>query len=160
MARTKKTGVPIDLIEFVLPMPPGQNHLYVNRRNGGRFKNTSHPFFKNIQAHYLKNKQWIDSLEFSGLYEIDRLFCFHYKSIYCKDGRPKKMDVSNRIKAFDDELCKMIGLDDHLFWRGTEEKILIDDDTEEECVLVKIKRIEPRTLTEVRSQSNSKPTTY
>lgn len=37
--------------------------------------------------------------------------------IYCKNGKIKKMDVSNRIKPLEDAISDLIGIDDSQFFR-------------------------------------------
>jgi hypothetical protein len=77
--------------------------------------------------HFLK--KLCDTKEY--VLEVNRLFFFNYGQVITKDGRPKKHDVSNRIKAFDDNLSKIIGIDDRFFWFGKEGKLPVSNEAHE-----------------------------
>jgi hypothetical protein len=55
--------------------------------------------------------------------EVQRYFLFNTSKIYTKEHKPKIFDVSNRVKAIDDAVAKMIGVDDKYTFRGISEKI-------------------------------------
>jgi hypothetical protein len=133
------------------PMPPGSNHLYKTCAVGNRiFRAPSRKhkdYKKSVKLWALENPDIIRMMkakvkDWKAL-QIERYFMFHYKTIYCKDGRIKKMDVSNRIKALDDSLLGLMGLDDSQIFRGFEEKILMPVGYPE-CVEIRISPMEAR----------------
>lgn len=62
-------------------------------------------------------KKAIDLLVGSKRLEIEIIFYFNRISLYCKDGRIKKMDLTNRLKAFMDLLSKALKIDDSQFFK-------------------------------------------
>lgn len=115
-----------------IPMPPQSNHMYATSRRGHRFASKDLCGFKEaINAiMFLKREDLEDVrrklqnlLTYNSSLKIERFYYFLYERIYTKDGRPKKMDVSNRIKALDDGISTMIGVDDSWFFQGSEYKI-------------------------------------
>jgi Holliday junction resolvase RusA-like endonuclease len=64
-------------------------------------------------------------------------FALRQKRIWTKDGRVKRLDVSNLLKALHDELSKCLGVDDRYFELGAAWKVCIADDAHE-YVLVDI----------------------
>jgi len=70
-----------------------------------------------------------------NLFAFKYEFCFHFKSVFCigKDnyGDPKKMDVSNRIKAAEDNICRLLAIDDKQIMKIQAEKIIIVDEMPE-----------------------------
>lgn len=120
---------------FGLPMPPPENNLYVNSRNG-RFKSKELAAYQQHSDYFhLQEKralstlateirdQWIPG---SKLIEIERYYFFPEEKVFTKDKRPQRMDASNRNKALDDAIATMLEIDDKYFFRGTEEKIATD----------------------------------
>ena len=139
------------------PMPPSSNHLYVSFvRNGKNIRKPSKELnqykkqmekwkFINLLAmqklhHWMEYEAWQHDLKAERLYRLDRYFCFPYSKIWTKEGKPKKLDASNRIKAFDDCFCDMIGVDDKRIWSGVAEKVTLEE-TRQPCVIVKIRPI-------------------
>ena len=113
------------------------NRLYPTGKNGRRYKDKRHPFFGAVTDYWKMNRLAIKGIQIriekmieSGcVFEVQRYFCFNYGSLYTKKKTVKRMDVTNRIKAFDDEVISgLIGLDDQYIWKGTEEKIEVVDD--------------------------------
>jgi len=127
-----------------LPMPLSSNQAYARdwKGKGKGFYSTA-----KLKAYKQSVESW--GIQFSGplreaqgmlqkltatndfVFEIDRLFFFNAKRIICKDGRPKRLDVTNRIKHFDDALSKLLGIDDKFYWFGSEKKIPVSDDANE-----------------------------
>ena len=58
---------------------------------------------------------------------VDRMFCFPLHEIVCKDGQVKKNDTTNRIKALDDAIATVLGIDDKNFWSGSFDKAVDTD---------------------------------
>lgn len=132
-----------------LEMPPSSNNQYILVRRGGKtfhvpsaklkaYQNTmnSYPYrMKSFPSDQKRISEWI---QLGYKLEVNALFLFHRKSLFTVDGRVKKMDVSNRLKALHDSLAKLIGVDDSTFFRVSAEKSEIDAE-KPESVIVKIK---------------------
>jgi len=89
-------------------------------------------------ADFLVQKNFVQHWVNEGyLLEVKALFCFKRKRIFTLKNEPKKMDVSNRIKALHDCLGKILGIDDCLFFRIHAEKALCDENLNE-MVIVEI----------------------
>ena len=144
-----------------LPMPPSVNQLFKPYRakggKGKRIPSEQYQAFKgamdswyvlNIKTviqfkEWIKNTAWDHNLMEPELYRFDRYFMFHHSKLWTKEGKPKKLDATNRIKAFDDCFCGIIGIDDSFIWKGSEEKITVPKDYAE-CVIVKISPVRER----------------
>lgn len=110
------------------PLPPSANGLYANqlKGGGGRYKTTDYKKFEADAYHWsLANqhqlrilRMMIEKLKPSQVLHVDRMFWFKAHKILTKDLRPRRNDTSNRLKALDDTLSKLIGLDDSYFWAG------------------------------------------
>lgn len=141
-------------IEVILAMPPQSNNLYgYSKKHGKRFKIKTHPFFKavedTVKAHPYVIKMIQKETSKTKFLEVSRIFCFHRVSILTKKHEAKVMDVSNRLKSLDDELAKIIGVDDCRFWYSAEEKVEIPD-WQNERVIIRLKPYQPRSLEEIR----------
>lgn len=123
-------------------MPPSVNKMYYSGRKQNRawYPTKEFKLFKSEMADfYLMNKRQIDkTAEVFGLLiggdsvvDIQRFYYLHRGRIFCKDGRPKRWDVTNRVKALDDALCEILGMDDSIIWKSTEEKILAPESVRE-----------------------------
>lgn len=55
---------------------------------------------------------------------FERKFMLPRNKVYTKDGRPKKFDITNRIKALDDCICDAIGIDDRHIFQSYSEKLV------------------------------------
>jgi Holliday junction resolvase RusA-like endonuclease len=109
-------------------MPPSSNHQYIVFQRHGKVRHAASPKLKEFQKYMLgypklhaaaildaklELRPWIkDGLPLS----CDATFYFHHGSLFCRDGSIKKLDVSNRIKALHDCICKMLGMDDSQFF--------------------------------------------
>lgn len=133
-----------------LEMPPSSNNQYILVRRGGKtfhvasgklkaYQNVmnSYPYRKE-KTFKRDQKQILDWIAEGKKLQVDALFFFHKKSLFTLDGRVKKMDVSNRLKALHDALSTLMGVDDSLFFRVVAEKIQGDEE-KAESVTVKIK---------------------
>lgn len=110
---------PDPLLTFVnLPMPPSTNHMYITLRNGMKFPS---PELKAFQAEMeTRRKGYPDQNErFPSQGEplsLELQFFLNAGRLLKKDGTTKRWDVSNRIKAMEDAVAKLIGVDDRHFW--------------------------------------------
>jgi len=108
------------------PMPPSANVLYANSPQGGRFKTAKYKQYETqAQIWIYKNghqlitaQEQIKSLKHGEVLSVERDFYFRSDRIISSKGTPLKNDTSNRIKALDDILSKMLGIDDSYFWDG------------------------------------------
>lgn len=111
-------------------MPPSQNKIYRNLNVIGRLGRAktreyndwlsemdvwaySNPSIKKCRAvlQGIVNQNM-------GLYVSVDLF-FNHSSIFCKDGRPRRNDTANRLKALHDGLSRILDIDDKYFWAGS-----------------------------------------
>lgn len=113
-------------------MPPSINSSYahVGKR---RFASSSLKSFKTScmtwaiinRPHLVKVR---DELELRRGYSkvcLEFVFRFPEKRLYTKQGEvPKKLDVSNRIKAAEDFITEFLGFDDRHVFKVTAEKII------------------------------------
>jgi len=70
--------------------------------------------------------------------KVDRLYYFKPHKIVTKEGKPRKIDISNRIKALDDTLSQLIGIDDSYFTTGSYGRLPIEREGLEESVDVRL----------------------
>lgn len=110
------------------PLPPSENQIYMNLPGRGRCATKELKDYKKACSEWylgadLKIKQAIRSHKLHGhILRIDSQLYFARERIYTKDGRIKKMDVANRLKALHDQICEMIGIDDSQFFEVVIEK--------------------------------------
>jgi Holliday junction resolvase RusA-like endonuclease len=94
-------------------------------------------FYKNpgqFLGNIKKLQSWLDH----GIYfEVKATFFFNVKTLLTQKGTPKKMDVSNKLKALHDGLAKLLQVDDSLFFKISAEKRLTHSN-EVESVVVEI----------------------
>lgn len=130
-----------------LPMPPSSNNQYVLARRGGK---TFHVCSKELNAfkaemekyplaylpEFLRQKTYVrDWLKNGFALEVRAVFFFYKRRLFTKAGTPKKLDVSNRLKACHDQLAKILEIDDCTFFRVYAEKAICHDNlTEQACV--------------------------
>jgi Holliday junction resolvase RusA-like endonuclease len=111
-----------------LPMPPSVNALFAGTSR--RYKSDKYKAFEwEISRWALKNGSSLQLLraEIEKAIFLDREialsmsyeFYFTYESILTKENKPKRNDTANRIKAIEDSIAKLIGVDDKYFWSGT-----------------------------------------
>ena len=142
----------LDMIEVkYFPMPPSVNKSYTPYRDKYTKKlsikknNVLTDYFKEAEGWRYRNldksKQiskiigdWL--MKGCFLY-FDRYLMVHRNSLYYKNGNMRAWDVSNRIKALDDGLTRILGFDDRYVRSGREEAVMIDDQYEE-CAFVGI----------------------
>ena len=111
------------------PSPPSVNGLYAY--TGKRVvKSKAYRVYEgNVHRWVLMNQDTIIKLRTfftdigSYVIHIDTTFNMLGTSIVCKNGKPKRNDTSNRLKALHDVLAAVIGIDDSYFWSGSFSKI-------------------------------------
>lgn len=134
------------------PLPPSENQLYRNVPRVGRVSTQEHKNYKReCESWALANKRYREA--FQQIYseyqnyvvKVDSYFVMKHERLWTKDGRAKKIDASNRIKASNDELAKFLGVDDRAFFSVSGEKVT----GEHECVIVFLSFVTPMTSVEV-----------
>ena len=110
------------------PMPPSNNELYANNaRTGGRMKSMKYKAYEEEVKYWTyKNGYQLQSARMiiqkmlpNEVFHVERFFYHKSWRIITKAGKPVKNDTSNRIKALDDTLSQLLGIDDSYFWSGT-----------------------------------------
>lgn len=123
-----------------LDIPPSSNNQYLLVSRGRKtfhvpskelttFKThvSSYPLrYPSEFKHALKQmKDWIVSGK--NTFEITCSFYFRYSRIYTKQGNPKRLDCSNRLKSIHDCVSLLFGIDDSLFFKIHAEKKICGD---------------------------------
>lgn len=113
-----------------LPVPPPSNHQYIPIVFKGQQRARLVPSteLKEFQAraqewfkeHFLvigKARQVCADWQLKG-YQIglEAHFFFPHSRVWTQDGRLKRFDVSNRLKALEDQISEMISVDDSAFF--------------------------------------------
>ncbi len=144
---TEKGDVRPFILLTSLPMPPSSNNQYILVRRG---RKTFHAPSKELKQFKTAMLGWafkeagkissdkmalIDWMSSGLVIECRAVFFFHKRILFTKKNSPKKMDVSNRIKACHDEVCKILGIDDSLFFKITAEKAICHDNLQEMCCI-------------------------
>jgi len=113
-----------------IPMPPSSNNMYATVKSRGRMIRVKSAGMRSWEVEFRAwalvhhkdlsiARSWVSGRVFSGdAIRLDRYFWFWPSSIVCKDGSPKKLDVTNRIKALDDALADVLHVDDKWFFSG------------------------------------------
>lgn len=104
-----------------LPIPPSENHLYKNVPRIGRVKSLEYRAYESdfnswawVNLKTLKYARQAISGQMKLGLTID--YRMLHSRIYCKDGRVKKMDVTNRLKILIDLLANALQIDDSAFF--------------------------------------------
>lgn len=117
------------------PMPPSVNHLYGWSPGAGRLVKSKlcTNYERTVGKWVLTNQAQLEKLRLFtkdlGAYVFDVAAMFHMErsSIICLNGKPKKNDTSNRIKALHDVLSSIVGVDDSYFWSLSADKQATDN---------------------------------
>lgn len=121
--------IPFEIRGF--PMPPSANGLYSNNsRTGGRHKSEKYSAYEDeVRLWMYKNNHQLDiarrmlqDLGHGEVLLVDRTYFFKAYRIISKAGKPLRNDTTNRIKALDDVLALILGIDDSYFWDGDHKK--------------------------------------
>lgn len=127
---------------FNLPMPPSENMSYPMGKYGRRFKSKElTQFQKRLTEIFLSNisskkegveliTRWIGQ---GGGLSVEFDFFFRKQRVLCKDGRSKRLDVANRLKAISDSIAEGFQFDDCEFWNISCSKNHFGTDQEEWC---------------------------
>ncbi len=131
------------------PVPPSVNqlHRFVNGRviKSKAYNDYERAVFKWITTNQEQVKSVRDFLKDLGEYVLDVSAVFHMekKSIVCLNGKPKRNDTSNRLKALHDALSTAIlGIDDCYFWSCSADKVVGDDHVE---ITIRLRTIDAAT---------------
>lgn len=135
-----------------LPMPPTSNNQYRLCYRGGkmlhrathqltRFKELMNKYPLTCASQFMASKQLIQSWKGVPL-EITCVFFFHKSRLINRKGEFKRLDVSNRLKAAHDSICRLLEIDDSQFFRVIGEKAFCADSLDENFC-VEIQRAEP-----------------
>lgn len=81
------------------------------------------------------------NLRVGTVLRVDASFYFKIERIMCKDGKPKRLDTSNYLKALHDVIAALIGVDDCYFFDGEFRKRMMEP-SRPECVDVIIQLIQ------------------
>ncbi len=120
-----------NLKEF--PISPSTNQLYQNAKGMGRVKSSIYKTFcREVERYRLQNLKQIseirEEIKDVKFIEVEYKFFVEKNKLFCKTipDKPKRYDVTNRVKACEDLLCKIIKVDDSLVFKSSEEKIPSD----------------------------------
>lgn len=114
-----------------MPMPPSENHSYPTGKHGRRFKSKALTDFQKLFSLCFsasgddvpKFKELVQSWVTNNIRMYVTIgFYFKEERILTKDGRSKRLDTTNRLKAVCDSLAESLGVDDKEFWVVTAHK--------------------------------------
>jgi Holliday junction resolvase RusA-like endonuclease len=106
-------------------MPPTDNNLTRSDKRNHWHSTAEYRAFKHeVMIWELSNRAAIQSIkeELRAPLNVHMDLYFERSKILCKNGRTKKMDGPNRIKALHDAISRIIGIDDSEFWQWSGEK--------------------------------------
>jgi len=134
------------------PLPPSENQIYRNVPRVGRVATQELKDYKRACAFWgMANKQykqifWELAQEYPGhVLKVDAYIILKHERLWTKDGRPKKLDASNRLKALHDQLAEYLGIDDKAFFNVSAEKV----SGEQECAVLIIGWVKPMNVVEL-----------
>ncbi len=105
-----------------MPWPPTVNRMYITLRNGRRVSSKLHSDYKLEMTRYGSLVEQNSRERVQGaIAKKQKLmlllkFNMPFTMLYTKKGETKRIDCSNRIKAVEDSLCKILDIDDRHFW--------------------------------------------
>lgn len=117
-----------------LPMPPSANNLHatiwktkrrVRTKEYNIYEQMMNLWASTHQVQLNNARQLTIALKKDQAIRVDRTYWFQRSSVLTKTGEPKRNDTSNRIKALDDSLSALLGIDDKYFWEGSFEKLIV-----------------------------------
>ena len=115
-----------------LPVPPSSNQIYAFY-NGRMIKTKVYKQYETEVVRWVsKNPDQVKRVreflkQIDGfVIHIESIFWMPKKTIVCINGKPKRNDTSNRIKALHDALSSIVlGVDDSYFWSGKFDKMVL-----------------------------------
>jgi hypothetical protein len=122
-----------------LPMPPSANKLYFAYKGrmipSKELTNYKKAAIRYGLSHALQiqeaKRSCLRATENGYALHFDRIYYMSRKRIFTKKGTPRKMDQTNRIKAFDDALSGLIAIDDSWIFSSTSRKQVSADSLSE-----------------------------
>lgn len=133
------------------PVPPSANALYAYVKNRmvktAKYRKYEQEVFKWLTVNHDKVREirsFVKDLSPFVLH-VDATFHMKRSDIICLNGKPKRNDTSNRLKALHDVLSMIIiGVDDSYFWSGSFHKVAIRESKDPSVEITLILRpIEP-----------------
>ncbi len=125
------------------PIPISSNKLYSSFRGRLVKSQAGRQYDNQVQTFVLFNKRKIEAfkkhvhslLEESPYLSITTVFVFRRNRILTKQGKMKKIDVSNRLKQTFDHLAKMLEIDDNVFINPIAQLAICDDEKDEQVII-------------------------
>ena len=112
-----------------MPMPPRLSDCYARHRRMfptrelKDYKKAMDDYWKEHQSLVRAARKELTGPLLQDFIRVDRYFIFRPSQIFKTEGGVKAMDVTNRVKPFDDALADMLQIDDRYFSTGVAEKI-------------------------------------
>lgn len=141
---------------FNIPIPPSANAQYATILRNGKTRRVPskemRDYDKVFEIWVLQNKHSLNEarkqiIEWNSPLEVAFFLVLKRDKILTKDGRMKKLDVSNRSKSLHDKLAGALGIDDCYFISCPMEKVLADICSEQ--VIVSIRPVNLRSISEI-----------
>lgn len=133
--RVSESGIKI----FNLPLPPSENKMYPSGKSGMRFKSKELREFqasietirKNLLFDFGIAARTVDRwLAKRNMLSLDVMFYFKKSRLISKEGKTKRLDTTNRLKAICDSVSQALVFDDCNFWQIKCSKNIFDDNKE------------------------------
>jgi Holliday junction resolvase RusA-like endonuclease len=129
-----------------LPMPPSANELYRNVMGVGRVATKELKDYKSAMKRWAFANNYLvreiaDVVAKWRFIDVSANFHFRHSRIITLDGRAKKIDTSNRLKALHDSLAEALGIDDKVFWNVHAKKLVLREETMTEHVDIYLEQI-------------------
>lgn len=128
-----------------IPMPPSMNHAYATVEIEGvhsRVKGAKMRAFERDMATWalanMSDLRRLREIVRNRFIRIDADFWFERSAVLTKDGKPKRNDTSNRLKALHDQLAELLGVDDCWFWDGSYRRSILPVSAQFEYVNVEV----------------------
>lgn len=107
-----------------IPIPPSLNMSYPTGKHGRRFKSRELVSWeRDFQTWSFLNMPKVREARVlfsarnnSEPISVKLIFYFLWQKVYCKNGRPKRCDLDNRLKHSIDQVSKLLGFDDSLIF--------------------------------------------
>lgn len=145
-----------------LPYPPSTHDQYMPIRMGnvarvvptGQLKK----FQKDCERYFMDNflvvgkarqacREWMLK---GNMLQVDFYFFAHGTRLWTQHDAPRKYDTSNLVKPVEDELAKLLQVDDSCFFRGSHEKA--ETMRSDPFVNIMLRPWKPRSFQEIKEQ--------